>query len=198
MMDVIIIGEHLYNTLGQVRCFGEMGIRPIVIWATRSVYTPAFSRYVRQFFQAMDPEDGVRLMFAQFGNKGQRYVVSTDSDHVMSILDREYDSLSGSFCFFNAGGTGRLSRYLEKYEQCALAKELGLRVPKTWKVRSGMIPEDISFPVFAKAADSLDYHWKDLTRIIRSREELRAYYDSIPPVNVLLQDYIEKKNEICP
>lgn len=197
MMDVIIIGEHLYNTLGQVRCFGEMGIRPIVIWATRSVYTPAFSRYVRQFFQAMDPEDGVRLMFAQFGNKGQRYVVSTDSDHVMSILDREYDSLSGSFCFFNAGGTGRLSRYLEKYEQCALAKELGLRVPKTWKVRSGMIPEDISFPVFAKAADSLDYHWKDLTRIIRSREELRAYYDSIPPVNVLLQDYIEKKNEMA-
>lgn len=196
-MDVIIIGEHLYNTLGQVRCFGEIGIRPIIIWATPSVYTPAFSRYVGRFFQVSDPEEGVRLMLSQFGNKGRRYVVSTDSDHVMSILDREYDSLSGSFCFFNAGGPGRLSRYLEKYEQCSLAGELGFRVPKTWKVRSGMIPGDLSFPVFAKAADSFDYHWKDLARIIRSREELTAYYDSLPPVEVLLQEFIEKKNELA-
>ena len=197
MMDVIIIGEHLYNTLGQIRCFGEMGINPIVIWATPSVYTPAYSRYVKVFHQVSDPQAGVRLMAEQYGRGEGRYVVSTDSDCVMALLDRQYDELTSHFLFFNAGGPGRLSPYLKKQEQCVLAESVGFRVPRTWKIFCGEIPADIRYPVFTKAVDSFDYHWKSVARIIRSEEELKAYFASSEVREILLQEYIEKRNELA-
>ena len=196
-MDVIIIGEHLYNTLGQIRCFGEMGISPIVIWTTQSVYTPQHSRYVKAFFQAADPEDGVRLMVERYGRGEGRYVVSTDSDRVMSLLDRRFDELTPHFLFFNAGGQGRLSPYLKKQEQCILAENVGLRVPRTWKIFCGEIPADIRYPVFTKAIDSFDYHWKSVARIIRSEEELKAFFAASDVREILLQEYIGKKNELA-
>lgn len=197
MTGIIIIGEHLFNTLGQIRCFGEMGFSPIVIWTTPSVYTPAGSRYVGTFHQVADPDAGVQLLLDVYRKGDARYAVSTDSDHVMALLDHHYDALKDHFCFFNAGGPDRLAPYLQKEEQCRWAERNGLRIPKTWKVRVGEIPNDLVFPVFTKATDSFDYHWKNVSGIFRSEDALRAFYAETTVPEILLQEYIEKRNEVA-
>ena len=115
----------------------------------------------------------------------------------MGLLDRKYNELKDRFYFWNAGEEGRLNKFLNKKEQLRLAEECGFNIPKTEVVKVGDLPRTLSYPIFTKAIDSLNPWWKGFAHICKNEQELKDVYSKIKDVpEIMLQEYIEKKNEI--
>ena len=195
--EVIIIGQHCFNSLGQIRSLGRIGIRPIVIWIDHLAQTPKGSKYIKEFHLFKSFQEGLDYVIKTYSNKGKKYFLTTDSDGIVSLLDNNYDVLKDSFYFFNAGSRGALTRYMPKLEQCKLVERYGLNVPKTELVQVGSVPKTISYPIFTKATDCFGVTWKESAIICRNEEELKEAYKRIPAREILLQEYIEKDNEIA-
>ena len=76
-----------------------------------------------------------------------------------------------------------------------LAQKHGLNTLKTHYVERGVIPEDLEYPVITKSMSPVAGGWKSDVHICYDREELEKAYESIKSSKVLLQKYIDKKNE---
>ena len=194
--EVVIVGQHCYNTLGQIRSFGEIGIRPIVIWINNMAQTPKGSKYINEFHPVKSFQEALDYIVKTYKGDGRKHFLSTDSDGFIALLDSQYNILKDDFYFFNAGSQGILSRYMPKIEQCKLAKKHGLRIPETELVNVGDVPQ-IQYPIFTKAPDCFGVTWKESAIICRSEKELIAAYQKIPTSKILLQEYIEKDNEVA-
>ena len=116
---------------------------------------------------------------------------------ITSFLDTHYDEMKDKFIFFNAGEAGRITYFMDKDNINQLARKHGLNVATTWRVDRGVIPETIEFPIITKAISSNSGGWKDDVFICHSKDELEEAYKKIKSEEVLLQKYIDKKNEIC-
>lgn len=192
----IIFGRNNGNVLGQIRSFGEAGLRPIVVWYGYDGHDPRGSKYIDQFISVKSAEEGLNFIIQQYGNSPLKNILCTDNDGLVGLMDQNYDKLKDSFIFFNAGEQGRLSVMMEKQKLCELAEKNGLRTPKSQIVKNGELNHGISYPVFIKAIDSFDVHWKDTVSICSDEEELKQYYTKRPSIiKVLIQEYIKKKNE---
>jgi len=194
---VIIFGQHAWNTLGQIRSFGELGLRPDVVWVKGDLVVPSKSKYINQFHIVDSFEDGLNCIKHEYTDRNYSYVISTDSDVVVSLFDLHYDELKERFYFFNASQQGRLNQFLPKHAQYQLAKKYGLKVPKTEIVKKGFLPHDLNYPIITKTIDSFTRNWKDNYVICHSEQELLDAYKLINQDNLLLQEFIEKKNEVA-
>lgn len=192
--EIVIFGEHLLNTLGQIRSFGKAGYRPDVIWLVSGAHSPAGSRYIRKYFEVRSIEEGITLLLNEFTGDEKRFL-STDSDRVIAALDADYDAFIQYFHFFNA--KGELRPYLDKYAQCKLAEEFGLNTPFSQVVEADAIPDNLPYPVFTKSTDSLSEDWKKRSAICRGKDDLSALFSSSGEKTLLVQKYIEKKNEVA-
>ena len=90
-----------------------------------------------------------------------------------SFLDCRYEEIKDKFIFYNAGETGRITKYMDKELLSELAVKYGLKIPKTYCVKKGSIPTGITYPVITKAKDSVQYGWKENVFICNSEEELK-------------------------
>ncbi len=198
MTEVIVIGEHLLNTLGQIRSFGEIGIKSTVIWIDNEYHSPKGSKYIKAFHPVGSVDEGIRTLHLLSVDNPDQKIVSTDSDRIVAALDREYDLLMKErFSFFNAGSQGRLSLFLDKKNQCEIAARNGFKCPASSIVSDGSILEGMSYPVFTKAVSSLSPDWKDYARICRNEQELESFLQSQKGCQVLVQEFIEKDNEVA-
>ena len=192
----IIFGRNVGNVLGQVRSFGESGIKSHIIWYGEMPEPVRSSKYVESFVEVKSEEDGIKVLLTKFGDNPQKNILSTDNDGIVSLLDLHYNMLKNWFIFFNAGEQGRLTRMMTKMEQCKLAVECGLRIPQSEVVRVGNLPKKLDYPIFTKSLDSFDFDWKSGVSICNNEEELLKYYSRRNAgTDVLLQEYIVKKNE---
>ena len=191
---IIIFGEHLLNTLGQIRSFGEAGYSPDVVWLAAGAHSPKGSRYIGRYIEVKNVEEGLSVILNRFSG-GEKKILSTDSDRIIAALDVNYDRFIAHFDFFNAHGSGRLTPYMKKETQCKLAESFGLSVPKT--VHIGEDLSGVAFPVFLKSADSLSADWKKDSAICRNESELRTLQASSGEKDLLIQEYIDKDNEIA-
>lgn len=192
----IIFGRNTGNVLGQIRSFGEAGIKTIIVWFGYNVHNPRNSKYIKEYIEVSSAEEGLELIIQKYGNSPIKHILCTDNDGIVSLLDKNYDRLKDSFIFFNAGEQGRLSTMMEKKVQCEIAGKYGIRSPKSKIVINGDYNHGISYPVFLKALDSFDVHWKDSVAICESEEDLKEYYSHMSPNSqILVQEYINKKNE---
>lgn len=194
--EYIVFGRNTANALGQIRSFGEAGIKTSVIWFGFDGHTPERSKYVKQIFVVNSVEDGLALLLDKFGGNPNKNILSTDNDGIVGFLDQNYDVLSPWFIFFNAGQKGRLSKMMTKYQMCSIASKVGLNVPKSEIVKVGNLPMSLNYPIFTKSLDSFDVHWKNSVSICRNEEELIEYYSKRRDgAEVLIQEYVEKENE---
>ena len=192
----VIFGRNTANVLGQVRSFGEVGIKTDVIWYGERPEPIKSSRYLNELYQVNSFEEGLQLLIQKYGNSTQPTILSTDNDGVVAFLDQNYNILKDKFIFFNAGEQGRLTRNMTKMEQCRIAEECGLKIPMSEIVTVGQMPTKIKYPIFTKLLDSFDLNWKDGVSICHNESELVSYYSRMNQKSkVLLQEYIEKKNE---
>lgn len=84
---------------------------------------------------------------------------------------------------------------MEKKELCKLARKYGLQTPSSEIVNVGELPKTIGYPLLTKAADSFNAKWKSCVKICRKEEELLDFYKKVDSKQLLVQNFVEKKNE---
>lgn len=129
------------------------------------------------------------------GENGPKPVITIDSDGLVAEMNKQYSRLSKHFYFFNAGADNRLTEMMEKKELCKLARKYGLQTPSSEIVNVGELPKTIGYPLLTKAADSFNAKWKSCVKICRKEEELLDFYKKVDAKQLLVQNFVEKKNE---
>lgn len=197
-MNYIVFGKFSGNVLGQMRSIGECGLTPYLIWVGEEL--PAVikrCKWLKSFKCVENAQLGVEFLLTGFEtDPNRKMVITTDNDEIVKVLNDNYDRLVNHYYFFNAGGNGLLSEKMEKQSQCEIALKCGLNVPKSIEVEVGSVPTDLNYPVITKASNSFDgANWKNVVHICRSESELLDSFKSLRVGHVILQEFIEKKNE---
>ena len=194
----ILFGHDHYNPLGVVRSLGEDGISPVVILISRGKpHLVNKSKYLGKLHWARSIEEGYQVLLSNYGNETLKPFVYTCSDDSESFLDLHYNELIDHFYFFNAGEQGRITKIMEKEEMIKMAVESGIDIPKTEVVRVGDLPKTLRYPILTKAVISTIANWKSNVHICKNEAELLEAYKTIKGDNIILQEYITKKNELC-
>lgn len=195
----IVFGSEHYNPLGAIRSLGEAGISPVAIIMKGGYRIASKSKYISKLHRVAACEEGFKVLMSQYGNysEDERPFIITCDDKVTSYLDIHYNELKDKFFFINAGEQGRLTYFMDKENINNLARKHGLNVAESYVVKRGEIPVDLRYPIITKAISSNHGGWKDDVFICRNSQELKSAYSKIQSEVVLLQKYIEKKNELC-
>lgn len=192
-----IIGGDNYNTLGMIRTLGEANI-PVEAIIIKSDYVSASkSKYINSLHKVSSIEEGYSIVLSHARKKEykQKDFLLVEGDANTEFLDAHYEELK-DYYFYNQA-QGKLGFYMNKYNQVKLAEKHGFHVMKTWTVDVGAIPEDIVYPVTTKAVNSRNQHWKSEVFICNSEAELRKAYQNIHSPQIILQQFVEKENELC-
>ena len=194
---IILCGDH-YNPLGVVRSLGEYGLFPIVILVSYHPILVNKSKYIAQLHVVSSFEDGLKLLIKEYGNEtGKKPFLYVCDDGAESLLDRNYKHLKDRFYFFSGRESGIVTHFMNKDSINMLAKECGFNIPKTEVLRHGMLPTSLQYPVITKSIMSIVGGWKDDVFICKDENELIDAYTKIKSDTVLVEEYIEKKNELC-
>ena len=193
---IVFCGDH-YNPLGVVRSLGEEGIRPIVILLAEHPVMINHSRYVQKLHNVHSREEGLKILLEEYGNEKHKPFLYTSDDGITSFLDLHYDELIDKFFFFHGYEKGIVTHYMDKENICNLAVECGAQIAKTEMVTPGTMPKEVGYPIITKAIISTLGGWKGDSFICRNEEDLKEAYKHIRSERILLQEYIEKKNELC-
>lgn len=195
---IIFCDEH-YNPLGAIRSLGEIGIRPDAIIIKNKLKISSSSKYLDRIYYVKDHAQGYKLLLEKYGNSKseQKPFIITCDDKATSYLDMHYDEIKDKFYFNNAGSTGRITEYMNKYNINSLAEKHGLKVLNNMVTDLGNVPDNFSYPLITKSISSILGGWKDDVFICQNENELKNAFDKIKSPQILLQKYVEKKNELC-
>lgn len=195
----IVFGIDHYNPLGVIRTLGENGIKPIFIAMKGRAEVASSSKYVSETIWVEDYIEGCKLLLERFGNyeKNNLPIVITTDDEQVNYMDENYELYKDKFIFFNAGQAGQITKYMDKYNILMIAKKHGLNILPSWTVQRGQIPDDIAYPIITKSISPVIGGWKSDVYICENEEELVNAYAKIEAPQVLLQRFVDKKNELC-
>ena len=193
---IILCCDH-YNPLGICRSLGERRINPIVVLYSKNPYLLNHCKYVKQLYQVESAEAGLAFIVEKWGNEIEKPFIYTADDYATMLLDQNYDNLTKKFHFFNCSRQGRLTYYQEKKNICDLAERCGIPQPKGEVLSKGELPKTLHYPVITKVTMSIKGAWKDDVYICQNEEELKEAYTHIKADELLVQEFVEKKNELC-
>ena len=192
---ILLVEDHT-NPLGIVRSLGEEGIHPIVLLCSKNPQLVNKSKYVGELHIFNTINEGYNYLISHYGKEKLKPFIYNGSDDITLLLDSHYEDLKDKFYFTN--GQGGIEKYLQKYDITQAAVECGLQIPKEELLEDGQMPKTLKYPVFTKAATSAKGGgWKDQAHICNNEDELRKAYTQIHADNILVQEFIKKKNELC-
>lgn len=193
----IVITGDTGNALGVVRSLGEADIEPILIYLVEESHLPTLikSKYLSVVHKVYSYEEAFNLLKMTYGNEMLKPFLYTCDDSVQSIVDDQYNTLVDKFYFFNAGKEGRINHLMDKHEISLIAEFCGCNIPKQEVVDTGMMPRTLQYPVMTKTLKSTMGLWKEDSYICHSAEELQQAYKKIQSPKLLIEEYIDKKNE---
>lgn len=192
---LVLCGDNL-NALSIIRSLGEVGIKPIAIML-KGNHIPLVekSRYVGQVIRSSSFGESMAILRTFADPKCKPFVYTSDDNH-QSLLDLQYDLLKDDFFFFNAGEKGRVTYYMDKDNICQAAKECGFAIAYSEVLKRGEMPKSIHYPVITKTLNPYEYGWKRDVGIYYNAQELEQAYTQMVSKTLLVQEYIEKKNEL--
>lgn len=196
--EFIIFAMDHYNPLGLARSLGEEGIQSIIIAEKSKTDISSYSKYVKEYIRVDTVNDGYKILMERFskGYKQKPFLLTCD-DRTIEFLDHRYEEWNAYFIGFNAGEKGRISKYMDKFKILELAKKHGLKILDTICVDKGIIPENIKYPIITKSISPVVGGWKSDVYICHNKEELLGAYTKIKAPQVIIQKFIDKKNEYC-
>lgn len=192
-----VVGEEHYTPLGVIRSLGENNIKPIAfIKRSKTTKIASVSKYILKLYRINNYEEALQILLTRYGDcKPKPFVIPCD-DIAVRTFEKNYQEISDKFYVNNAGKNKRIAFYQQKRELYALANECGLNTAETWLVERGEIPQNIKFPIITKPNSSYE-GWKQDYFVCNNRIELEEAYKKIKGKEILLQQYIEKKTELC-
>ena len=196
----IVFGIEHYTALGIVRSLGREGILPYLIAVKGKSTVVSSSKYVAKVHYVDSIEEGYNVLLKEYGgfaNLNALPVVYCSDDKTMGYLDLHYDEIKNRFILFNAHKQGRITEYMDKFNILNCAKKNGLKILETKICKNGDIPEDLEYPIITKSISPNVGGWKSDVYVCASKQELKNAYKNIRADTVLIQKYIEKKNELC-
>lgn len=191
---ILLIGDH-YQTLGLLRSLGESGIKPIVVYYGKGPLIPN-SKYSNCLIPVKDAQNGLDYIIDHYGNEKLKPFLFASSDKDAIFLDTNYDRLIDKFYFSHCGEKGRLTKFMNKDENTHLAEKYGIQLPKEEQVMTGELPTTLKYPVITKAVYTIEGAWKGDMYICQNEDELKEAYKKIKSPRLLVQEYIDKKNEL--
>lgn len=194
---IIVFGMEHYNPLGLIRTLGRYGIHPVYIAIKGRGVASSKSKYIEKVHYVDTIEEGYDVLLKEYSNMPQKPFVLTTDDDVQSILDVNYSKLKDMFIMYHAGTDGRVTEYMDKKRILEIAEKHGLKVLPTVVAERGVIPENLEYPVITKAMSPTEANWKKNVFICESEEELKEAFEQIACSKVLIQKFVEKKNELC-
>jgi len=191
---IVFCREH-YNPLSIIRSLGEAGIDVTAIIIKGGRRFVGSSKYVKEAIYVKDIEEAVTKLENQFLNEKFKPFVYITDDYFLEYFDNHYDEFKNNFYFANAGECGRVSYYMNKHNLNELAKECGIKVPRSEVVEKGNIPQNLRYPVITKAISSVSGAWKADSFICSSEKELVDAFSKIKGTTILIQEFIDRKGE---
>lgn len=195
---VIVFAIEHYNPLGVIRTLGKRGINPDYIAVKGRVRLSSKSKYLNRVLEVDSVEEGYKVLLNEYGGvceTGNKPVVICSDDKTIGYLDNHYNELKDKFVFFNAGEQGRINDYMDKFRILELAKKHGLNILDSRVVKRGEVPEDLQYPVITKSISPNSGGWKSDVFICENAGELAEAHKKIKSEEVMLQQFVEKKNE---
>lgn len=193
---IVFCGDH-YNPLGICRSLGEEGIYPIVVLTDANASLVNHCKYVEQIYRVNSNEEGIRVIIEKYSNENKKAFILTGADDTTECLDQHYDELINHFYFYNDGRQGYLTYNNLKDVQCAIAEKVGIKIPKGEVLKRGQLPKNLNYPILTKVTAATKGAWKGDVHICYNDNELLKAYESIRADEILAQEYIVKKNELC-
>lgn len=193
---IVFCGDNM-NALGLIRSLGEKDLNPIIVNYVPKPYLINHSKYARNFYQMESAGAALEFIKEKWGNEAEKPFIYTMDEYTTMLLDKQYDELIDKFHFFNCGKAGALAYYQDKKNLCDLAEQCGIQQPKGEVLKKGDLPKTLRYPVLTKVTLSIKGAWKDDVFICQNEEELKEAYKHIKAEELLVQEYIEKKNELC-
>lgn len=197
---IVFAIEH-YNPLGVIRVLGFEGIRPDYIAIKGRVELSSHSRFINRCYRVDNVEDGYKVLMEKYADvyqkTGKKPFILCSDDKTIGYLDLHYDDLKDRFILYNAGKQGRINEFMDKFKILECAKNHGLNVLDSVVVKRGENPGDIKYPIITKAISPNSGGWKSDVFICNNFNELNEAYSKIKSDEILVQTYIEKKNEYC-
>lgn len=191
----IVLSQDHYNPLDVIRSLGEKNLKPISILYGEHQWMIPHCKYVEKLFQVETLEQGFHLLIDKFGNEDEKPFIYCSDDTTTSFLDQRYDELKDKFYLYNAGEQGRITWLQNKDNITRLATEVGLCIPKSEVVATGVLPKTLKYPVITKVLASTMGAWKGDVYICENEEQLLEAYKKIKSQKLIIQEYIRKKNE---
>lgn len=196
---IVFALEH-YNPLGMIRSFGENGINPIYISVKRRYEIATKSKYISKLHQVDSVEEGYKLLMEEYGhfdNAHKPYIVFSD-DKTVGYFDFRFEEWKDNFITYNAGESGRINEFMDKYKIQQLAKKHGFNVLDSYVLsKNSPIPNDLWFPIITKDISSNSGNWKSDVFICQDAEELKEAFEKIASPLVMIQHFVDKQNELA-
>lgn len=193
----IVYGADHGNPLGMVRSLGEVGIKADVVLVGENPSLIPASKYPNKIFYVITNEEGLDFIVKNYSSEPEKVYILTGSDDTTALLNEHYNELKDKFFFYNCGEQGRMGQMMQKAEQIKIAQECGVRIAESEIVKVGQFPTKVKYPLITKAVNSLVDGWKKNVFICHDEAELIDAYKHIDEDEIMLQEYIHKKNELC-
>ena len=193
----IVFCEDHYNSLSLIRSLGMDGVNSIIVLVGENPYLITSSKFTKNIINVNSIQEGYDYIMENFTNQQLKPFLYSCSDNIESFLDNHFSDLNNHFYFFNGGKNGQITKYMDKETILLAAKECGINVPKSERVSRGEQSINVPFPIITKSISSNTGGWKNDVFICRDKDDLNQAYKQIKSDPVLIEEYIEKKNELC-
>lgn len=197
--EFIVFAMDHYNPLGLVRSIGGGIDNKVIVIAEKSkTDISSYSKYVKEYIRVDTVDDGYKVLMERYASKcSEKPFLLTCDDKTIEFLDNRYNEWKDFFIGFSAGKTGQITRYMDKFAILQLAKKYGLKTLDTICVNKGIVPEGLEYPIITKSISPVVGGWKSDVHICNNEDELKSAYDKIRAPKVVIQKFIDKKNEYC-
>lgn len=196
---IVFALEH-YNPLNMIRAFGENGINPVYISVKRRYEVATYSKYISKLHRVDSVEEGFILLMDEYGNfdaDHKPYIVFSD-DKSVGYFDLHYDEWKDKFITYNAGRTGRINEFMDKYQIQQLAKKHGFNVLDSYVIsKDDEIPEGLWYPIITKDISPNSGSWKDDVYVCKDETELKTAIEKITSPLIMVQHFVDKQNEMA-
>ena len=199
----IVFGSEHYNPLGIIRSLGENGIKPVGVFFKSKRKIASSSKYLSKIHYVNNKEEGLQIILDNYvKNSSLKPFVYTADDKLTSFLDSQYDSLNDKIYFYNAGKANRVTEFMNKKTILEIAKRHGLNVIDSITLNKNCIGnveekklDNLIYPVLTKAISPTKTNWKGDSIVCQTKEELKQALAMIQSEEILIQHFINKKND---
>lgn len=201
----VVMGRLYATRLTLTRGAGLVGCDVVIIHTDRLTYENRLmkidkcSKYVIEYRYCPQSDDTLLVnTILEYCQNKRKVVLLPADDWVASVLDKHFDILSKYCLVPNIHQTqGLILKLMDKYNQKAIARRIGLNVAKGWlcSIVDGeyQIPKDVTYPCFIKPQESYSGHLKSFLKKCDSEKEMKALLNRVIKVNpkpILIEEYI--------